>query len=66
MASRGVDYLEQVTPQNRLKVDAIHVIRGLYLKGSGLDVLWRQGVILLGFGFLNLTVASLRFRKSLD
>jgi ABC-2 type transport system permease protein len=43
-----------------------HVIRGLYLKGSGLDVLWRQGVILLGFGFLNLTVASLRFRKSLD
>lgn len=43
-----------------------HVIRGLYLKASGLDVLWREGVILMGFGILNLTVASLRFRKSLD
>jgi len=43
-----------------------HVIRGLYLKASGLDVLWREGVILAGFGILNLTVASLRFRKSLD
>jgi ABC-2 type transport system permease protein len=43
-----------------------HVIRGLYLKASGLDVLWREGVILTGFGILNLTVASLRFRKSLD
>ncbi len=43
-----------------------HVIRGLYLKASGLDVLWREGVILAGFGVLNLTVASLRFRKSLD
>jgi ABC-2 type transport system permease protein len=43
-----------------------HVIRGLYLKGSGLDVLWREGLILTGFGLLNLTVASLRFKKSLD
>jgi ABC-2 type transport system permease protein len=43
-----------------------HIIRGLYLKGSGLDVLWREGLILVGFGLLNLTVASLRFRKSLD
>ena len=43
-----------------------HIIRGLYLKGSGLDVLWREGLILTGFGILNLTVASLRFRKSLD
>jgi ABC-2 type transport system permease protein len=43
-----------------------HVIRGLYLKASGLDVLWREGLILAGFGVLNLVVASLRFRKSLD
>jgi len=43
-----------------------HVIRGLYLKASGLDVLWREGLILTGFGVLNLAVASLRFRKSLD
>ena len=43
-----------------------HVIRGLYLKAAGLDVLWREGLILTGFGVLNLVVASLRFRKSLD
>ena len=43
-----------------------HVIRGVFLKGSGLDVLWREGAILLGFGLANLAVASLRFRKSLD
>jgi len=42
------------------------VIRGLYLKAAGLDVLWREGLILTGFGVLNLVVASLRFRKSLD
>jgi ABC-2 type transport system permease protein len=43
-----------------------HVIRGLYLKASGLDVLWREGAILTGFAVLNLTVASLRFRKTLE
>ena len=43
-----------------------HVIRGIFLQGSGLDVLWPDAVVLLVIGVTVLTLASLRFRKSLD
>jgi ABC-2 type transport system permease protein len=43
-----------------------HVIRGVFLKGSGLDVLWPEGLVLCGFGAVALAAATLRFRKSLD
>ena len=42
------------------------IIRGVFLRGSGLDVLWPEAAILLGMGILILTVASMRFRKRLD
>ena len=42
------------------------ILRGIFLKGSGLDVLWPQAVALGGFAILFLTLASLRFRKRLD
>jgi ABC-2 type transport system permease protein len=42
------------------------IIRGVFLRGSGLAVLWPQAVTLLGMGLAILTVASLRFRKRLD
>jgi ABC-2 type transport system permease protein len=42
------------------------IIRGVFLRGSGLEVLWPQAVTLLGMGLAILTVASLRFRKRLD
>ncbi len=42
------------------------IIRGVFLRGSGLEVLWPQAVALLGFGIVIMTVASLRFRKRLD
>jgi ABC-2 type transport system permease protein len=42
------------------------IIRGVFLRGSGLDVLWPEAAILLGMGVAILTVASLRFRKRLD
>ncbi len=42
------------------------IIRGVFLRGSGIDVLWREAVVLLGMGVTILTVASLRFRKRLD
>jgi ABC-2 type transport system permease protein len=42
------------------------IIRGVFLRGSGLDVLWPQAVTLLGMGLAILTLASLRFRKRLD
>ncbi len=43
-----------------------HVIRGVFLKGSGLDVLWPEGLVLAAFGLAALAAATLRFRKSLD
>jgi ABC-2 type transport system permease protein len=43
-----------------------NIIRGVFLKGSGLAVLWTDAAVLLGFGVAILALASLRFRKSLD
>jgi ABC-2 type transport system permease protein len=43
-----------------------NIIRGVFLKGSGLGVLWPDALALLGFGTAVLTLAALRFRKSLD
>ena len=42
------------------------IIRGVFLRGSGIDVLWREALALLGMGVAIMTVASLRFRKRLD
>jgi len=43
-----------------------HIIRGVFLKGSGLSVLWPDAVALLGIGTTVLLAASLRFRKRLE
>jgi ABC-2 type transport system permease protein len=43
-----------------------NIIRGIFLRGSGLAVLWPDALALLGIGTLLLVLASLRFRKSLD
>ncbi len=42
------------------------IIRGVFLRGSGLEVLWPQAAALLAMGLVIMTVASLRFRKRLD
>ncbi len=42
------------------------IIRGIFLKGSGIGVLWPNAVILAAFGAAVFVLASLRFRKSLD
>jgi ABC-2 type transport system permease protein len=42
------------------------IIRGIFLRGSGIDTLWPQAVTLLGMGLAIMTIASLRFRKRLD
>ncbi len=39
------------------------IIRAIFLKGSGLDVLWPQFIALAVLGAALLTVSSLRFRK---
>jgi ABC-2 type transport system permease protein len=42
------------------------IIRGIFLRGSGLDVLWPQALTLLLMGVAIMGVAALRFRKRLD
>jgi len=42
------------------------VLRGIFLRGSGLSVLWPEAVTLLAMGLVILLLAALRFRKSLD
>ncbi|MFB3820244.1 MAG: ABC transporter permease [Candidatus Methylomirabilales bacterium] len=41
------------------------IIRGIFLKGVGLGVLWPQAAALLGIGLLVLGLSALRFRKNL-
>ena len=57
--------LQWVTCLNPVRYYLI-IIRGTFLKGVGLDVLWPDmaALALLGFGLL--TASILRFRKSLD
>jgi ABC-2 type transport system permease protein len=42
------------------------VIRGTFLKGVGLAVLWPQMLALAALGIALLAMSVLRFRKSLD
>ena len=42
------------------------IIRGVFLKGVGLDVLWPQFVALAGLGTIVFSGAVMRFRKRLD
>jgi len=44
----------------------LDVLRGVYLKGVGLEVLWPQFVALAAFGIVMLSVSVFRFHKSLD
>jgi ABC-2 type transport system permease protein len=42
------------------------IIRGIFLKGVGLSVLWEETLALLGLGLAILAVSLLRFRKRVD
>jgi drug efflux transport system permease protein len=59
------DVIQKVTVVIPLKYYA-HIVRGIFLRGSGIDVLWTDVTALLLIGSLLLVLASLRFRKSLD
>jgi ABC-2 type transport system permease protein len=59
---RGIQLVTHVIP---LRYYA-SVIRGIFLRGSGLSVLWPEAVVLAGMGVATLTIASLRFRKRID
>lgn len=42
------------------------IIRGVFLRGSGISVLWPEALVLLLMGASIMAVAALRFRKRLD
>jgi ABC-2 type transport system permease protein len=59
---RGIQLFTYVIP---LRYYA-NIIRGIFLRGSGLGVLWPEAVTLAAMGVGILAVASLRFRKRID
>jgi ABC-2 type transport system permease protein len=44
----------------------IEIVRGIFLKGSGVDVLWPQMVCLAVYGVAALGLSAVRFQKKLD
>jgi ABC-2 type transport system permease protein len=58
----GVQYLSYLNPVRYL----IEIVRGVFLKGTGIAVLWPQMLILLAYGSLILGASTLRFHKRLD
>lgn len=58
------ELIQYVTYLNPLRYFLV-VIRGLFLKGNGLDILWPQLAPLFALGITVLTLSSLRFRKRL-
>ncbi len=43
----------------------VTILRGIYLKGVGLEVLWGEALFLIGFGTVVMTVAIVKFRKKI-
>jgi ABC-2 type transport system permease protein len=57
-----IRYLTYVNPLRYFQV----IIRGVFLKGNGLDILWPQMFALAVLGGLMVLFSSLRFRKRLE
>jgi ABC-2 type transport system permease protein len=59
------EWMQQLTYLNPLR-HFLDVLRGVYLKGVGLDVLWPQMAAMGILGLTMLAISVSRFRKSLD
>ncbi len=57
---RAVQYLTWVNPLRYFLV----ILRGIFLKGTGVEILWPQMAALLAMGAALLAAATLRFRKT--
>jgi len=57
-----VQYLTYLNPLRYF----IEIVRGLFLKGVGISVLWPQMTALAIFGVSMITLSALRFHKKLD
>lgn len=56
-----VQYLTYVNPLRYFLV----ILRGIFLKGAGRDVLWPQMAALLAMGLITLFFTTRRFRKTI-
>jgi ABC-2 type transport system permease protein len=54
-------YLTYVNPLRYFLI----IIRGVFLKGNGVSILWPQMAALLAIGVLVIGLSALRFRKRL-
>lgn len=58
-------WLQYVTYLNPLRYFLV-ILRGTYLKGVGMEILWPQMAAMAALGFALLGLAVLRFQKSID
>jgi ABC-2 type transport system permease protein len=56
-----LQWLTNIIPARHFLV----IVRSIFLKGSGLSLLWQPALVLLLFGLIMLGLSSLRFRKKL-
>ena len=59
---QAIQYVTYIIPVRHYA----EIIRGIFLRGSSIDVLWPQATVLATMGVSILGLASLRFRKRLD
>lgn len=59
------EFAQAITYVNPLRY-FMEIVRGVFLKGTGIETLWPQMLALLVFGVTILTFSALRFHKRLD
>ena len=57
--------IQYITYLNPLRY-FMEIVRGIFLKGTGMDILWPQILTLLVYGVLILGASAIRFQKRLD
>ena len=57
-----VQYLTYINPVRYF----MEIVRGVFLKGSGADILWPQLLMLAAYGVTIITLSALRFHKRMD
>ena len=66
---RRTDFANLVTQYLTLANPLRHfleIVRGIFLKGNGLGILWPQMLALLAIGLGILMVSALRFRRGIE
>ncbi len=59
---RIIQYITYLNPLRYFLV----VLRGIFLKGSGIDILWPQMIVLFVMGIAILLFSSMRFKKNIE